>query len=56
MSCSHCVMSVQKNLSKLNLKELKVNIGSAEVEFDENKITKAKIIEAIEDSGYIVEK
>ena len=56
MSCNHCVMSVQKNLSKLNLNELKVNIGSADVDYDENKVTENEIIKAIEESGYKVLK
>ena len=56
MSCNHCVMHVQKNLSKLNLNELKVYIGSAEVDYDENKVTETDIIKAIEESGYKVIK
>lgn len=56
MSCGHCVMSVQKNLSKLRLNELKVNIGSADVDYDENKVTENEIIKAIEASGYKVIK
>jgi copper chaperone len=56
MSCNHCVMSVEKNLSKLNLREFKVDIGSAEVEFDESKISENEIIIAIEEAGYQVVK
>jgi copper chaperone len=54
MSCNHCVMSVNKYLSKLDLNELKVEIGSAEVEFDESKVNEKEIIEAIEEAGYQV--
>ena len=54
MSCNHCVMAVQKNLSKINLTKFEVAIGSANVEFDENKITAEEIIKAIEDAGYKV--
>jgi len=54
MSCQHCVMAVQKGLSKLNLKKYEVNIGSAKVEFDENQIKDEMIIKAIEDAGYKV--
>jgi copper chaperone len=54
MSCHHCVMAVQKGLSKLNLKKYEVNIGSAKVEFDENQIKDEMIIKAIEDAGYKV--
>ena len=54
MSCNHCVMAVQKSLSKLNLKKYEVNIGSAKVEFDENQIKEEMIIKAIEDADYKV--
>ena len=54
MSCNHCVMSVKKNLSKLNLNKVKVDIGSVEVEFDESKVNEKEIIEAIEEAGYQV--
>ena len=56
MSCNHCVMSVEKNLSKLDLNKVKVEIGSAEVEFDESKISENEIIIAIEEAGYQVVK
>ena len=54
MSCHHCVMAVQKSLSKLNLKKYEVNISSAKVEFDENQIKEEMIIKAIEDADYKV--
>ena len=56
MSCNHCVMSVKKNLSKLDLKEVEVEIGLAEVEFDESKVKEKEIIETIEEAGYQVVK
>ncbi len=56
MSCNHCVMAVQKNLSKINLKKIEVAIGTVKVEFDENTITEEVIIKAIEDAGYKVVK
>lgn len=56
MSCNHCVMAVQKNLAKLNLKEFKVEIGSAKVEFDENTFNEELIIKAIENAGFIAKK
>jgi len=56
MSCNHCVMAVQKNLSKIKLIKFKVSIGSAKVEFDENEIAEEAIIKAIEDAGYKVLK
>lgn len=54
MSCSHCVMAVQKNLSKLNLKKFEVNIGFVKVEYDENLIQENIIRKSIEDAGYKV--
>jgi copper chaperone len=56
MSCNHCVMAVQKNLSKINLIKFEVVIGSAKVDFDEKRITEEVIIRAIEDAGYKVVK
>ncbi len=56
MGCNHCVMSVKKSLSKLILNDLKVAIGSAEVDFDENKAKESEIIKAIEEAGYKVVK
>ena len=38
MSCQHCVMAVQKSLSRLNLKKYDVSIGTAKVEFDEHEV------------------
>ena len=54
MSCDHCVMSVEKQLLKLNLNEFKVEIGYAKVEYDETKIEEKEIIKAIEEAGYKV--
>jgi copper chaperone len=56
MGCNHCVMSVKKSLSKLNLNDLKVDIGSAEVDYDENKSNESEVIKAIEEAGYKVVK
>jgi len=56
MSCNHCLISVEKNLSKLNLNKIKVEIGSAEVEFDEIKVNENEIIEAIQKAGFQVVK
>ncbi len=54
MSCNHCVMAVQKNLSKIKLIKFEVFIGSAKVEFDENEVTEESIVKAIEEAGYKV--
>jgi len=54
MSCGHCVMAVKKSLSKLDLKEAHVLIGSAEIEYDESRTNEAAIKIAIEEAGYRV--
>ena len=54
MSCSHCVMAVQKSLAKLNLQKTDVKIGSADVEFDEKLVEENKIVSAIKEAGYSV--
>lgn len=56
MSCGHCVMAVNKELSKLDLAEKHVEIGSAKVSFDETKTGESQIITAIEEAGYKVVK
>ena len=35
MSCEHCVIAVRKGLSKLELNIIEVDIGSAEIEYNE---------------------
>ena len=52
MSCQHCVQAVKSELSKLDLNIKDVKIGSAEVEFDENKVTELDLKTAIENAGY----
>jgi copper chaperone len=55
MSCHHCVMAVKKELSKLeNVKVNDVQIGSADVEFDETKINEKALEAAVEEAGYKV--
>jgi copper chaperone len=55
MSCGHCVMAVKKELNKLTDVIINdVQIGSAKVEFDENKVTEKTIMESIEAAGYKV--
>ncbi len=55
MSCHHCVMAVKKELNKLeNVKVNDVQIGSANVEFDETKVDEKTLADAIEEAGYRV--
>jgi len=54
MSCQHCVKAVEVELSELNLDSYKVEIGSANVHYDEDKVSYTDIANAIEEAGYKV--
>jgi len=54
MSCAHCIIAIEKELSKLDLKKADVKIGSAEVEFDKSKVNEKEIANAITEAGYKV--
>ena len=55
MSCSHCVMAVKKELSKISdLTISSVEIGKAEVSSDESKVTDQQLKEAVQEAGYTV--
>ena len=54
MSCHHCVAAVQKSLTRINLKNCEVTIGTVKVEFNEKEIVEDEIIRAIEEAGYRV--
>lgn len=56
MTCGHCVMAVKKELSKLNLESAEVEIGSAQVKFDETKIDSSAIENAISEAGFKVRR
>lgn len=56
MSCNHCVMAVKRELSKLNLAKIEVEIGTAKVNFNETKVSPSEIEIAISNSGYKVQK
>ncbi len=53
MTCQHCVMRVKNAIEGLgDIKDLKVEIGKAKVTYDETKIQKTDIENAIIKSGY----
>ena len=54
MSCQHCVMAVRKELSKLDIKIGDVRIGSAEIDYDDEKVSNAQLEEAVKEAGYIL--
>lgn len=54
MSCNHCVMAVKKEIQKLDVAELEVKIGEANIKFDETKVSESEIKQAINEAGYTV--
>jgi copper chaperone len=57
MSCQHCVMAVKKALGGVpGIIESDVQVGTAVVKFDENKVKKEDIETRIETAGYKVAK
>ena len=54
MSCQHCVMELKKQLSKLDIKIKDIQIGSAEIDYDENKISNAQFEEAVKEAGFSI--
>lgn len=53
MTCGHCVMSVKKELAKLeNVVVEEVQIGEARVKYDETKVTRKAFEQAVEEAGY----
>jgi copper chaperone len=55
MDCAHCVNVVKRALSKLDLNVKDVQIGSADIEYDEARIPRELIVNSIEDAGYSVQ-
>lgn len=60
MSCLHCVKAVEKELEKLELVKMQVEIGTAQIEFDQAKVSEKQIINSVSEAGYrivdIIEK
>jgi copper chaperone len=54
MSCQHCVMAVKKQLTKLDLKLIDVQIGTAKIDYDDEKISQAQLEEAVKEAGFIL--
>jgi copper chaperone len=53
MSCMHCVKAVKDRLSGLNINIKSLEVGSAEIEYNESKVERKEILKAIEEAGYI---
>lgn len=53
MSCGHCIISVKKELEKLDTVKVEdVQIGAAKISYDDSRLTSENIKEAIEEAGY----
>lgn len=53
MTCMHCAMRVKKAIEALSgINSLKVEVGKAEVRFDESQTSKSDIDAAIIKAGY----
>lgn len=55
MSCSHCVKSVEQELSALPLYEYYVSIGDVVVRYSDDKVSIDQIHETIKKAGYEIE-
>lgn len=59
MSCNHCVMRVTNALKGIEgVEDAKVSLeggGKAEVSYDEAKLGREKLVEAVAETGYKVE-
>jgi len=51
----HCVMALKREFSKLELDSAQVEIGTAKVKYDENKIDFSMIQKAVADAGFQLE-
>ncbi|MDA8089803.1 MAG: copper ion binding protein [Nitrospiraceae bacterium] len=57
MNCQHCVMAVKKAVEALQgVESAQVEIGKADVKYDEGKTGPSEIERAITDAGYKVVK
>lgn len=55
MSCSHCVSAVQTALRNTpGVKTASVEIGSADVDYDESAVTPQQLADAVGEEGYEV--
>ncbi len=55
MTCNHCVMSVRRQLAGIDHLDVDdVQIGSAVVRFDEDRVTSEDIDTAVAAAGFVV--
>ncbi len=57
MSCQHCVMRVKKAVDQVpGVSRADVGVGTAKITYDETKVTKEDLEQAVEKAGYKVKK
>jgi copper chaperone len=55
MSCGHCVMTLKKELLKIEgVTVTNAGIGSAEITIDESKVTGLRLEEAVKEAGFLL--
>jgi len=54
MNCQHCVKAVELELEEIGVDSFEVEIGSAIVKYDENKISDEDVNKAIDEAGFVV--
>lgn len=52
MTCQHCVKRVTEALNKIGIEDADIEIGKANIVFDENKINLQQIAKALSEAGY----
>ncbi len=53
MNCQHCVMALKKELSKIDGLTIRdVAIGSADVEYDEARVSPTMVDTAVREAGF----
>ena len=56
MSCQHCVKAVEIELSEIEVDSFQVGVGSADIKFDDSKVSEKDIEKAVEEAGFILVK
>lgn len=57
MSCQHCVMRVKKAVDQLpGVSRADVGVGTAKITYDETRVKKEELEQAVEKAGYKVKK
>ncbi len=54
MTCTHCVLAVEKELKDAGFKNVQVEVGSVKLDFDGSDQSKTEIVEVIKSAGYVV--